>query len=67
MIGDLTNPAFDADSWKSRDALAHGVSFLDANCQGEFLAGTGKPVDKVLKSFLGVSDQGLRRPQTAFL
>ena len=58
MIGDLKYLAFDADSWMSRDALAHDISFLDANCQAEFLASTGKPVDKVLKSFLGVRDQG---------
>ena len=58
MIGDLKYLAFDADSWTSRDTLAHDISFLDANCQAEFLAGTGKPVDKVLKCFLGVRDQG---------
>ena len=56
MIGDLKNLAFDAYSCRSRDPLAHDVSFLDANCQAEFLAGMGKPVDKVLKSFLGVRD-----------
>ena len=58
MIGDFKDLAFDADSWRSWDALDHDVSFLDANYQAEFLANMGKPVNKVLKSFLGVRNQG---------
>ena len=45
MIGDLKDLAFNADSWRSRDALAHDVSFVDANCLAEFLASMGKPVE----------------------
>ena len=58
MIGNLKNLAFDADSWRSWDALAHDVSFPDANCQAVFLASIGKPVDNVLTPFLRVRDQG---------